>query len=482
MSERKVLSAAPWAKSSRTLPSAPWAATEPTEMPIPSLTSPTGFVQPSDVDRLTEDIETEEDQGFGRLERALDAIGGAVSGVYDAPYELVGGIVDIANMLPMAANILPGEQGIGPISDRPMLGSDRIDDFREAFSDVTGVQTYDPQTALGEAARRATSLSLQNIIPGVAAVKVGQRTPTSAVADMMATPNRTNVLGGALEPLNNRVVDTVASVPDYLRRAQGRALDSAQRTPSDLIRTESAFGTAAGVGQAAGEQVAPESSLAPLLGGVAGTTALGVTRAVGEPLVNTIRALRNSEGYGDEVVRSAVADDILANSSILRDVEVPEGGSVDAQPLIDALRDEPTRLEELAPGFVDTTASKTRDRGLADLTGMQASRSAVFSDRAAQNAEALDRAFEVRAPQQNPGAFTERAEDVRNQLLLESEERVSAAQQRFNEAVGRLDVPSTQEERGRDTRGIRTSPRCGHRGGARSMGQRDRIGEQTPNI
>jgi hypothetical protein len=54
----------------------------------------------------------------------------------------IGTAVDLVNIAPMAGNILPGEQGIRPISEEPFLGSDDIQRrFEGAFGDLARPQS-----------------------------------------------------------------------------------------------------------------------------------------------------------------------------------------------------------------------------------------------------------------------------------------------------------------------------------------------------
>lgn len=67
----------------------------------------------------------------------------------------VGGLVDLANIAPQAINILPNEQGVKPISENPVLGSQFIED---AFKGTFG-QLSQPQTRLGATADLATEVA-----------------------------------------------------------------------------------------------------------------------------------------------------------------------------------------------------------------------------------------------------------------------------------------------------------------------------------
>ena len=62
----------------------------------------------------------------------------------------LGSAVDLANLAPMALNLIPGVEGFGPFSDEPVLGSKNIQrGMRAAFGDI--VSEREPET-IGEKA------------------------------------------------------------------------------------------------------------------------------------------------------------------------------------------------------------------------------------------------------------------------------------------------------------------------------------------
>jgi predicted nuclease with TOPRIM domain len=67
----------------------------------------------------------------------------------------VGGLVDLANIAPQVANLLPGTQGVQPISQQPFLGTRQIEDVYQKL----GGQAATAESTLGKAAELAGELT-----------------------------------------------------------------------------------------------------------------------------------------------------------------------------------------------------------------------------------------------------------------------------------------------------------------------------------
>jgi hypothetical protein len=351
--------------------------------------------------------------------------------------QLAGAPVDIVNMLPMVGNILPGEQGIGPISDNPTLGSEDLWKTlslpRDAAQGLFGMPQgdADPQNGLmrllGRVANEVGSVAL----PVGAGLSVGRT-------------------------LGREATQLMSRAEDPLRRTIGNYLERFAVAPAGTVRNELGMATAAGTGAGVAQMLADDGDPNAQSGWEIGAELLGagLGAAAYAPTANALTGARNIAGYAlgqgsfaDDVVNDAVAARILQDAN---PDWSPEMGAMDSDPLAASIRAGGTNVD----GWSDTLADRTRIPG---ITALEYSRSTGpnsgnFFLRRQQNAEMANMAIEDFVPQSTPAPFRTALDDAADRMLEDSQVRLATAQADFDTAIADLQVAYTSEGRGETIR------------------------------
>ena len=355
-------------------------------------------------------------------------------GINEGAANLLGLPVDIVNNAPRAANLLPGVSGVGPISERPFGGSDQLRDlFMAPFTAsrmVRGMPTDvpEPQGVVERGVRR-----------------VGQE------------------FGAATVPVAGVMGTAARMTPEMARNAPAVArflgLEKATVNPGRYLGDEALMAGAAGTGAAVGRETANQAGYAPdsnaaaisdFLGAIFGVGGMAAGRSVVGPTSNVVGAMTGNTRFADGVVRDTVVDTI-ANAA-----GVPaRGGVMNTDDLVAAIR-RGDRIGDNIPGFIESTADRTQNPGLAALEYSRQSgpNSGMFAGRRSQNAGAVDTAIAANAPQGNPGALRGALEAERDNRLAEVSGNRAAAEADAEAATRPLAVPpgSTPATRGNTIR------------------------------
>lgn len=346
---------------------------------------------------------------------ATDVAGSAADGIRQGVASIAGLPAEAINASPLLGNLLPGEQGFQPMSDRPRGGFEDMD----ALLRLGGaVPDYEPQTTAGRFANRtgeeigATAVPLVGL--GAKAASVG--------------------VEGARQmgPVARSFVEPMAVAP-------GR-----------VAAREMTYAGAAGTGaQAANEIVTPDGEgtwWSDLLGSVGGMATLGTANAVGGLGRNMVGAATGRTGAFDDVAGRQVVDRLINNSSDMQQRYAQRGaGAVDASPLASALSMR-SDAERVIPGFRANIADRVQDPGLSTLAyNTDTMTPGAANLRRTDNAAAIDERMAGLAPGENPAALREALSYGAQGRIDQASDGLSAARTQFDDATADLVVPGAVE-------------------------------------
>lgn len=374
-------------------------------------------------------------QSRGVRDLVQGVITAGAQGVNTGMANIAGLPIDAINAAPMLANVLPGVSGVGPISQHPFGGSESIKGATAGVGSLFGAKPYEPQGPIEGVVNR-----------------VGQELGASAlpVGGVLAAGARTGIQGArAIAGDSSRNV---------LSQLYGRAAESAAVDPVGLVRREVTNAAAAGAGAGVANEVVgapqggPGNFWSDLIGSITGVTALNVAKPIIGAGKSAVATVAGSPRFADDVAKQQVADAILDNSTAAR-AQFAANGTVDAQPLADQLRKR-APIEEIIPGYQADIAERSADPGLASFVYNQTrARPGAESGRRVANAEAVNSRIGAFEPDGNPGQFRQDLEAGRTERLTAANTASRDAQARFEEAMQRLDVQTTPQERGQIVRG-----------------------------
>ncbi|WP_123632433.1 hypothetical protein [Phaeobacter inhibens] len=335
---------------------------------------------------------------------------------------VLGAPVDIVNNLPRVANVLPGEQGYTTFSDRPIGGSETIDDLLRFGG---AVPDYEPRNTAERVVNR-----------------VGEELGATAVP-----------LAGGLASAGRQTVAQVnraAAAPRSV--GQGLAAQFVQPlavNPAGALTREGAYATAAGLGAGSANEIFGPSAVADTAGSIAGAGGLALTHGLAQALWNTGAAAIGSPKFRGGVVDEAVAERLLNSSEHMIKQAAASDVSVDAQRLVDALRTS-APVETAVPGYRANIADRTGDAGFAALAyNVDASAPGAAIMRRNANDAAVDNAITAAAPDGVPSRARQDLQAAVDAQLAEAIGLRDTAQSQFDEAAQAI-APSlpTAEARG----------------------------------
>lgn len=357
---------------------------------------------------------------------------GVVGGGFNRGLATLAGLpVDIANRLPQLINLLPGEQGVGPISERPVGGAASIQQGIEGLG-------------LGGVAREDL------------------RGPGEKILGRL-----TEELGASALPiagLANRARRGIEAASPI-----GRMLDEAfvrpfQVAPGKTAATEAALAAGAGGGAGLANQLAEGAGIEPsavtdILGALAGSVTTGGALTAGRGAAQL--GLQAGEIAG-KVTGLGTPDTSSVRGAV---------GQTLAESATDP-RNLPARIAEgqaLAsdiPGLQPTAAIAANDPGLQALEVIRQSTgprtAGEFRQRATETNQALTRALADVTPSAADDAATRQALTSRVERLETAlEESTARRQTAVGEAQARVEPPQTAQEAGAAIRGEVEAERAG---------------------
>jgi hypothetical protein len=327
------------------------------------------------------------DRALGGLAPAAEFVGDLGTGVARGLAAVAGAPVDLINASPMLLNLLPGEQGMTPLTDRPVGGSADMEAlFNLPAAGINAVAGTDfdvfnePQNMAGRFADRVGQ-------------EVGATVPFLGAGARLAS-------GG-------RALSEMSPV--------GRHLAAPMRVdPAGAARREVAYATSAGTGaQTANElftldnQGTPYSDIGGSVAGVAGHASLAGLLGAGK---TALAAISGKPGFMDDVAGKAIVDQIINNSGMMHRQAEPfvlrgKQPQLDTTPLAEQLRT-PAEVERLVPGYTADIGARSGDPMLQTYAQDANSRvpGAGNTARVANNA-AVNEAVGQMAPQGDPAKF-----------------------------------------------------------------------------
>lgn len=365
--------------------------------------------------------------GYGAQELARGAV------------NVLGAPVDLVNASPMLLNILPGEQGMQPFSDRPFMGSRQIWDAITAprdivKQDVLGVEGGDQQpTGMGQ---RIFGRVMNEI--GANALPVGAAL----------------TLGRAMGPTGARAMQESGNA---LQSLFGRMAESAAVSPATFAGREMGMATGAGLGAGLAREAYSDGDPNTVTGGEAVADLIGAIFG-GLGVAGAQAGLNAAKDMGTAVTgmgaNTAVKDAVAGQLAEAANAPLTPAGTRDTTGLAQTLAGGARRVTDVVPGFRPSTADVTQNPGLANLEyGRQTGPNAgLYADTRAANTDAAAAAIDANAPTATPGAFRDALETRRTEALTEADSAVSKAQAEFETAAANLQAVQSGEARGQTVR------------------------------
>ena len=262
---------------------------------------------------------------------------------------------------------------------------------------------------------------------------------------------------GALAGAENMGLSAIRQMkPGFLKNT----LETAAVDPAKYIANEMTTNTAAGLGAAtANEFIDPNTTagkVAELLTSLGAVGATGLTRVAANGVKTVVNAYRGDPAYASEVVRDNVASRLMSNSEVMAKLIDPADPykAIDNQVLVDAILNPQQKIGDVIPGFQPTTADVAGDRQLASLEASRAKggNTGMFMQRADDNAQAVDAAFNKFAPTEQPGAYRDAAAIERDRQMQEAIMGQQASQDAATAALGPLTPTTNAAQRGNTIR------------------------------
>lgn len=302
-----------------------------------------------------------------------DTIGGYGASLFDGVRQgatmVAGAPVDIVNNAPRLLNILPGVEGIGPMTDKPFGGRASIDAALRNASGVAAAPILNAADAM-----LGTNSAAENLEPGLFGTprvkdyqprSMGERIVNRAGEEIGASVIPAAAVIGRASSMAPAVVNQMATAPQSVGQGiAGMFLKPAQVDPAGLMRRETAYAAGAGAGagilnEAAGQN---QGVVSDMLGSLLGTAAVGITGGLGGALRNAFAGATGKPAYMDDVAGQVVADRLVDNSTQMQQ-QYARSGNIDTEQLVAALRS-PAAVEDAVPGYRADIGDRTLDPGL----------------------------------------------------------------------------------------------------------------------
>lgn len=401
---------------------APAPAASPAPVAAAAALTPPAPAEPSLVDTI-----------MGGVDYADDTAAIGVTGARRGVSAVLGLPVDAINNLPRLLNVLPGVENVGPISDKPFLGSEMIDAIMGAPSDAAAAGI---NAATGSNMPGREGPAPQDAVQR-AAGRIGQEVGAAAVP-----------VGAGLS-LGARGVQAAREMP-HLAKVFA---EPAAVAPGKFVSKELAMALGAGSGAAvANEIVDPNTAkgqIGDILGALTGAGVVGIGGALANGLGQTFNAIRQNPNYLDQVVNDTVVE------RIGRAANLPGANGVDpvfdTDPLVALIEGGGrTRLSDVIPGYQESLADRTANPGIAGLEygRQQGVNSGKFTERRSANSQAVEQQISKFEPQATPGALREELEIERTRRLTDANVARTTAEDEAARAVQPLAPQMTADQRG----------------------------------
>ena len=434
-------------------------AVTPTVMPVEDQRGTSGIPgSAAEVTPIAKPAATPQDDGIlstimSGLDYADNTAAIGLTGARQGISGLLGLPVDLVNNSPRLANVLPGVDGVGPISDNPVLGSRFIDAIMGAPTDMAAAGYNTAAEAVGSDSRVSGS---EGPVPqdafqrGVG--RVGQEIGAAAVP-----------VGGALVAAGRMGAAGARAMGGPI----GNYIESAAVNPAAFVGKEAAVAGGAGGGAAIANEITrsaggdPHSAggqLADLFGALAGASGVGLSNMILHGAGNVFNAVRQNPNYVDQIVKDSVVQKI-GQAANLPGSEVADG-VMDTQALVDAIGTQRQRPSDLIPGYQETLSDATGNAGIASLEYGRAAGPAAgqYNMLRTRNNEAVDSVMGALEPKETPGSMRAAVEAERNRRLIDLITGQETAARTAEDAVRGITPTTTRGERGNTVReGLETA-------------------------
>jgi hypothetical protein len=324
---------------------------------------------------------------------------------------------DLINLIPMLLNLLPGEQGFGPINERAVGGREDI----TALMDAAGVpQGNEPKDAFGRILARGSEEV------GAAAVPI----PGLALASRLVAPAAKMASGKLVKENASNVLNDMF-------------LEPFRQAPLSTAVSEAAIaaggGTAAGVAK---ETVPNAGTGTDAIANLLGSFGTGGAMRVGDLAFDAGRTLMTPGSTGSKSLREAVGRDLQEN---MTDQEGFVGNVTRGQ-----------EVQEAVPGLKNTTGNTSGDPGLQALefSRRNAKNAGAFRVRDTQNNQAANQALDDVAPDLLDDAPTRARLEARRDRAVGTAEGITQRRGEALESAERRTEPTqTPQQSGEDIRG-----------------------------
>lgn len=364
--------------------------------------------------------------GYGAAAGSFIDQGGR--GIAEGAMNIAGLPADLINIAPMAANLIPGVDGVGPISrDGLYLGSKHLKDSANNINDYIAGQlgVEAPDQTPDNMAERAIH-------------RIGEEVGAAAVpaAGIMARAERVGV--------------DAARNGNWLSRT---FVEPAAVDPARFVGKEAMVATGAGMGGATANEFVDRNTTAgqwaDFGGSLAGAASVGLSGSVAGNLSELVQAIFSRSNYVDDVVKEAVVDRLAQAGGLQKEI----GGKIDTNELVDTIMNGP-RIGDTVPGVTESLADRTANPGIAALeySRQTGPNSGMFAQRRAENAKAIDSAVSANEPQGSPGAFSSELSLERDRQLMDAGVLARNAQEDADRAVAPLQPQGTPAARGNTVR------------------------------
>jgi hypothetical protein len=349
---------------------------------------------------------------------------------------LAGAPADLVNIAPMLANVIPGVEGVGPMSNNPVGGSQFFDTIlsspQRLAQQVAGLPIGDPEPQ--GAGQRLTR-------------RVGEELGAAAIpaAGALAKAARVGVEGAReLGPLARAFVEPAAVNPRKFMTQEVAAAGSAG----------AGAGVAREIARPAGyEDGSTGSNVADLVGQILGAAVPSLAGAVGGAASTTASALIGNTKRADNIARDVATETIVNN---MRDVPTTRDGIPDTSAIADLVTRNAVPDQSVVPGLQYSLSDVIRDPGVQALEYGRSQSSSPsagrYVQRRADNAEAVDQAMGEIAPTGNPGALRSDLMNKRDAALNTASRETDVAQQGFDNSTRGLQPLLTADARGSELR------------------------------
>lgn len=172
--------------------------------------------------------------------------------------DIVGAPVDLINNLPRLVNLLPGEQGVGPISDNPIGGSQSIRNtmsnlFDLGYKDISDLPASQRPFAVGG-----------EVVGQSAAIMA----PVLNAAKNISAVNAARPVGA--RPVTAGMIET-APKPNLASEIVGGVVNATARNPAAATAAETALSLGPAYGAGIAEKISPGSPTARMTGELVGS-------------------------------------------------------------------------------------------------------------------------------------------------------------------------------------------------------------------